>query len=61
MAGARCGSDEITRDAWAGWDTYSQMWQLMTVFDNADCHDCDTETIFDVQDALVPLTMGAAT
>ena len=41
---ATCGSDEVSRDAWANWDTRSQQWELGNVFDYAHCHKCDGET-----------------
>ena len=40
----RCGSDEVSRDAWANWDVDKQDWVLGTVFDHAHCHRCDGET-----------------
>ena len=39
-----CGSDEISRDAWANWDVRTQQWVLGAVFDYAHCHRCDGET-----------------
>jgi hypothetical protein len=42
----RCGSDEVSRDAWADWDTKSQQWALGPVFDYAHCHKCGGETSF---------------
>jgi hypothetical protein len=39
-----CGSDEVSRDAWANWDTRMQVWVLGAVFDYAHCHKCDCET-----------------
>lgn len=39
-----CGSDEVSRDAWAEWDTKSQDWVLRVAFDYAHCHRCDDET-----------------
>ena len=44
---SKCGSDEISRDAWADWDTRSQDWVLGAVFDYAHCHKCDCETSLD--------------
>jgi hypothetical protein len=41
---AYCDSDEISRDAWADWDTGSQSWVLGAVFDYAHCHRCERET-----------------
>jgi hypothetical protein len=39
-----CGSDEVSRDAWANWDAKAQDWVLGAVFDYAHCHKCDGET-----------------
>jgi hypothetical protein len=39
-----CGSDEVSRDAWADWDTKAQEWVLGAVFDYAHCHKCGSET-----------------
>lgn len=39
-----CGSDDVSRDAWADWDTREQQWVLRCVFDYAHCHRCDQET-----------------
>lgn len=39
-----CGSDEVSRDAWANWDTREQEWVLGTVFDDGHCHRCDGES-----------------
>ena len=39
-----CGSDEVSRDAWANWDTVSQQWVLGSVFDYGHCHRCDCES-----------------
>ena len=39
-----CGSDDVSRDAWADWDTREQRWVLRTAFDYAHCHRCDGET-----------------
>ena len=39
-----CGSDEVSRDAWANWDVKAQRWELGSVFDHAHCHRCDGET-----------------
>jgi hypothetical protein len=35
-----CGSEEVTRDAWAAWDAEAQEWVLGAVFDFAFCHRC---------------------
>ncbi len=39
-----CGSDNVSRDAWANWDTREQLWVLGAEFDYAHCHRCDCET-----------------
>ena len=39
-----CGSDDVSRDAWAEWSLKEQQWVLRTEFDYAHCHRCDTET-----------------
>ncbi len=39
-----CGGNEVTRDAWAAWDTQAQDWTLGAAFDYAFCHDCAQET-----------------
>jgi hypothetical protein len=39
-----CGSDDVSRDAWANWDIGAQQWVLGSVFDHAHCHRCDGET-----------------
>lgn len=35
-----CGSDQVTRDAWAEWDAVAQGWVLGALFDHAYCHRC---------------------
>lgn len=35
-----CGSDQVTREAWAAWDVAAQAWVLNTAFDFAYCHRC---------------------
>jgi hypothetical protein len=39
-----CSGDNVTRDAWASWDSGEQDWVLGAAFDYAYCHDCDEET-----------------
>jgi hypothetical protein len=39
-----CGSDDVSRDAWAEWDVAEQRWVLRTEFDYAHCHRCHRET-----------------
>ena len=34
---ATCGSDDVRCDASVAWDTELQMWEIVNVFDNADC------------------------
>jgi hypothetical protein len=44
MVCKQCGSDDISGDAWADWDTGEQEWVLRCAFDAAFCHTCDCET-----------------
>jgi hypothetical protein len=44
MVCERCGSEDVSRDAWGDWDSATQDWVLRTVFDNAYCHACEGET-----------------
>ncbi len=39
-----CGSDDVSRDAWADWSISEQNWVLRTAFDYAHCHRCERET-----------------
>jgi hypothetical protein len=39
-----CGSDNISRDAWADWSVKAQQWELGTVFDYGHCHKCGGES-----------------
>jgi len=39
-----CGGRNVSRDAWADWDTRTQEWVLGAVFDYGHCHDCDGES-----------------
>lgn len=41
---ATCGSDDVRRDASAAWNVELQTWEIVTVFDNADCETCGGET-----------------
>ena len=43
MVCARCGSEDVLRDAWSEWSTENQAWELGTVFDRAHCNACDGE------------------
>ncbi|HVI97588.1 MAG TPA: hypothetical protein VM657_00825 [Sphingomonas sp.] len=49
-----CGSSEISRDAWADWDTATQQWVLGAVFDYAHCHRCERETSLEEQEVPEP-------
>lgn len=48
-----CGSDDVSRDAWANWDTRMQEWLLGAVFDYGHCHRCGGESSL-VEVALTP-------
>jgi hypothetical protein len=37
---AHCGSHDVKRDAWAGWNTAAQAWELLGVLDDACCEEC---------------------
>jgi hypothetical protein len=37
----RCGSTQVTRDAWAEWREEAQEWALGMVFNHAFCHACE--------------------
>ncbi len=39
-----CGGEDVSRDAWADWDVWTQQWVFRRAFDHAHCHDCDGET-----------------
>lgn len=39
-----CGSDHVSRDAWADWDIQTQQWVLGSVFDAGFCHRCERES-----------------
>lgn len=36
----QCGSQAISREAWAEWDAAAQDWIIATLFDFAHCHGC---------------------
>lgn len=44
MVCGTCGSNEVSRDAWADWDSASQQWVLGAVFDYGHCHACQGKT-----------------
>ena len=48
-----CGGTNVMRDAWAVWDRDKQDWVLGSVFDAAQCDDCDGETSL-IEVPLVP-------
>lgn len=39
-----CGSNRVSRDAWADWDVATQQWVLGAVFAYGQCHVCEDET-----------------
>ena len=39
-----CGSDAISREAWAEWDAAQQVWSLGAMFNYAHCHSCGSQT-----------------
>lgn len=39
-----CGTENVSRDAWASWDYEKQEWVLQSVFDDVFCHDCEDLT-----------------
>jgi hypothetical protein len=45
-----CGSDEVGREAWAGWDVDSQSRRLTAILDYAHCHVCEGKTALQAQD-----------
>jgi Zn finger protein HypA/HybF involved in hydrogenase expression len=40
----KCGSDQVTLDAWAEWNVEQQLWVLGATYDQTYCHKCDGET-----------------
>jgi DNA-directed RNA polymerase subunit RPC12/RpoP len=36
----KCGSDDVSRDAYAAWNANTQEWELQSVQDNAVCQNC---------------------
>ena len=53
-----CGSDHVTRDAWAEWDVTTQEWTLGAVYDYAFCHKCE-EGAHLAEIALKPAPIGS--
>ena len=44
MVCAKCGSEDVRRDADARWNVELQQWELCAVYDNATCEECGGET-----------------
>lgn len=44
MVCARCGSEMVTREAWAEWDVNKQEWVLGAIHEDAFCHHCEGKT-----------------
>ena len=40
----KCGSDQVTLDAWAERNVEQQLWVLGATYDHTYCHKCDDET-----------------
>lgn len=38
-----CGSDNVSKDAFADWDVDYQKWVLRDFYDAGYCHDCESE------------------
>jgi len=53
---SECGSEDVYRDAWAGWDVEGQRWELAAVFDQGFCHSCECERSLDEVPAKDPQT-----
>lgn len=41
---ATCDSQDVRRDASVAWNSELQMWEVVVVYDTADCEDCGGET-----------------
>lgn len=54
-----CGSDHVTRDAWAVWDMAAQDWVLEVAFDQSWCHRCMSAARLDRVVLTSPLTFAA--
>lgn len=54
-----CGSDHVTRDAWAEWNVEAQDWLLGVAFDQAYCHRCQNDTRLDRVVLTSPVTFSA--
>ncbi|GGA28687.1 MAG: hypothetical protein CML50_09315 [Rhodobacteraceae bacterium] len=40
-----CGSEDVLRDCWVGWNTELQLWESTDLQDHAFCRACDGEAI----------------
>lgn len=40
---ARCGSEDVFKDAWASWNKEKQEWELFQTFDYTFCETCQEE------------------
>lgn len=54
-----CGSDHVTREAWAAWDVAAQNWVLEVAFDYAHCHRCMGDARLDHVLLTSPMTFAA--
>jgi Protein of unknown function (DUF3768) len=41
-----CGSEHVSKDAWACWNPATGLWELENIFDHEFCHVCEAETSF---------------
>jgi Protein of unknown function (DUF3768) len=41
-----CGSEHVSKDAWACWNPATGLWELETTFDHEYCHLCEGDTSF---------------
>jgi hypothetical protein len=41
-----CGSEHVSKDAWACWNSVTGFWELETTFDQEYCHVCEADTSF---------------
>ena len=47
----RCGSDNVSKDAFVDWNVTKQEWNIVrAVYDEATCHDCGDSTHLVEQD-----------
>jgi hypothetical protein len=51
---AKCGSDDVCRDAAARWDVRSQEWLVSGVHDGATCEVCDDQDAKLIEQPLTP-------